>query len=180
MGTPLSSVAKEVGSLRNARSATALTLPAHCWNFMPAREIIVRRNPAANEIDGDAGDYLVAAMRDGGKAVHQRQRYGYEHANDQPKPARMQNRSRSRTGESAGQHLAFKADVKNAGAFGIHAGKAGQQQRWTHVLSPNQVLVALALFLTLFVMMPTFQKSYNDGILPLLSKSASRKERGYQ
>jgi flagellar biosynthetic protein FliP len=33
---------------------------------------------------------------------------------------------------------------------------------------PNQVLVSLALFLTLFVMMPTFEKSYQDGIRPLI------------
>lgn len=35
---------------------------------------------------------------------------------------------------------------------------------------PNQVLVALALFLTLFVMMPTFQKSYDDGIKPMIEE----------
>jgi flagellar biosynthetic protein FliP len=33
---------------------------------------------------------------------------------------------------------------------------------------PNQVLVALALFLSLFVMMPTFEKSYEAGIAPLI------------
>jgi flagellar biosynthetic protein FliP len=34
---------------------------------------------------------------------------------------------------------------------------------------PNQVLVGLALFLTLFVMLPTFEKSYEAGIQPLLA-----------
>ncbi len=34
---------------------------------------------------------------------------------------------------------------------------------------PNQVLVGLALFLTLFVMLPTFEKSYEAGIEPLLA-----------
>ena len=34
---------------------------------------------------------------------------------------------------------------------------------------PNQVLVGLALFLTMFVMMPTFEKSWDAGIQPLLA-----------
>ena len=34
---------------------------------------------------------------------------------------------------------------------------------------PNQVLVSLALFLTLFVMMPTMEQAYDDGIKPLLA-----------
>lgn len=34
---------------------------------------------------------------------------------------------------------------------------------------PNQVLIALALFLTLFVMAPTFERAYADGIAPLLA-----------
>ncbi len=33
---------------------------------------------------------------------------------------------------------------------------------------PNAVLVSLALFLTLFIMMPVFQKSYTDGFVPLM------------
>ena len=36
---------------------------------------------------------------------------------------------------------------------------------------PNQVLVGLALFLTLFIMMPTFQKSYDDGIKPMMAET---------
>ena len=34
---------------------------------------------------------------------------------------------------------------------------------------PNQVLISLAMFLTLFIMMPTFQASYQEGIKPLMS-----------
>lgn len=34
---------------------------------------------------------------------------------------------------------------------------------------PNQVLISLALFLTFFIMMPTFQAAYQDGIRPLMS-----------
>ena len=34
---------------------------------------------------------------------------------------------------------------------------------------PNQVLISLALFLTLFIMMPTFQASYQEGIQPLMA-----------
>lgn len=35
---------------------------------------------------------------------------------------------------------------------------------------PNTVLVSLALFLTAFVMAPTFQKAYDDGIGPLIEE----------
>lgn len=38
----------------------------------------------------------------------------------------------------------------------------------TQQTPPNQVLVSLALFLTLFIMMPTFQATYNDAVQPLL------------
>lgn len=41
----------------------------------------------------------------------------------------------------------------------------------TQTTPPNQVLVALALFLTLFVMMPTFQKSYDEGVKPFIAES---------
>jgi flagellar biosynthetic protein FliP len=34
---------------------------------------------------------------------------------------------------------------------------------------PNQVLISLALFLTLFVMMPTLDKAYEEGIRPLVA-----------
>jgi len=33
---------------------------------------------------------------------------------------------------------------------------------------PNQVLISLALFLTMFVMMPTFETAFNTGIKPLI------------
>jgi flagellar biosynthetic protein FliP len=38
----------------------------------------------------------------------------------------------------------------------------------TQQTPPNQVMVSLALFLTLFIMMPTFQATYNDAVQPLL------------
>jgi flagellar biosynthetic protein FliP len=38
----------------------------------------------------------------------------------------------------------------------------------TQQTPPNQVLVSLALFLTLFVMMPTFEKAFETGIQPLI------------
>lgn len=41
---------------------------------------------------------------------------------------------------------------------------------------PNQVLVGLALFLTLFIMMPTFQKSYDEGIKPLIAEQITEEE----
>ena len=36
---------------------------------------------------------------------------------------------------------------------------------------PNAVLISLAMFLTLFIMMPTFQQSYNEGIKPMMNEN---------
>lgn len=41
---------------------------------------------------------------------------------------------------------------------------------------PNMVIVSLAMFLTFFVMAPTFEKSYNDGIAPLIAEKISEEE----
>jgi flagellar biosynthesis protein FliP len=41
---------------------------------------------------------------------------------------------------------------------------------------PNVVLISLALFLTGFVMGPTLQKSYNDGIAPLIAQKLPEQE----
>jgi len=38
----------------------------------------------------------------------------------------------------------------------------------TQQTPPNQVLLSLALFLTMFIMMPTFQTAYDDAIQPLI------------
>ncbi len=46
----------------------------------------------------------------------------------------------------------------------------------TQSTPPNQVLVALALFLTLFIMTPTFEKSYNDGIAPLMAEKVTQEQ----
>ena len=46
----------------------------------------------------------------------------------------------------------------------------------TQQTPPNVVLISLALFLTAFVMTPTFEKSYNDGIAPLISEKIEQKE----
>lgn len=35
---------------------------------------------------------------------------------------------------------------------------------------PNMVMVSLAMFLTAFVMAPTFQKAYDDGVAPLMAE----------
>lgn len=40
----------------------------------------------------------------------------------------------------------------------------------TQQTPPNQVLVSLALFLTVFIMMPTFERAYEDGVLPLIQE----------
>lgn len=41
---------------------------------------------------------------------------------------------------------------------------------------PNQVLISLALFLTAFIMAPAFEKSYNEGVKPLIEESINEKE----
>lgn len=41
---------------------------------------------------------------------------------------------------------------------------------------PNAVLISLAMFLTLFIMMPTFQKSYDLGIKPLMNEDIEEME----
>lgn len=41
---------------------------------------------------------------------------------------------------------------------------------------PNPVLISLALFLTAFIMMPTLQQSYQEGILPLIEEKISEQE----
>src|ERR1700741_1189466 len=46
----------------------------------------------------------------------------------------------------------------------LRAALGGQQT------PPNMVLVSLAMFLTAFVMAPTFQKAYDDGIAPLMAE----------
>ncbi len=35
---------------------------------------------------------------------------------------------------------------------------------------PNQVLVSLALFLTMFIMAPAFEKAYDEGVVPLMNE----------
>ena len=41
---------------------------------------------------------------------------------------------------------------------------------------PNTVMISLAMFLTLFIMMPTFQSAYNQGILPLINEDVTEME----
>ncbi|MFZ4126120.1 MAG: flagellar type III secretion system pore protein FliP, partial [Rickettsiales bacterium] len=46
----------------------------------------------------------------------------------------------------------------------------------TATTPPNQVLLALAMFLTFFIMAPTFKASYEEGILPLVEERISEEE----
>ncbi|MCH9845197.1 MAG: flagellar type III secretion system pore protein FliP [Alphaproteobacteria bacterium] len=41
---------------------------------------------------------------------------------------------------------------------------------------PNNVLVSLALFMTLFIMQPVFEQIYNDGLQPLLAEEIDEQE----
>jgi flagellar biosynthesis protein FliP len=46
----------------------------------------------------------------------------------------------------------------------------------TQTTPPNQVLMSLALFLTLFIMAPTFEKAYEDGVLPLIEEEITEEQ----
>jgi flagellar biosynthesis protein FliP len=52
----------------------------------------------------------------------------------------------------------------------LRAALGGQQT------PPNMVMVSLAMFLTAFVMAPTFQQSYEDGIAPLMAAQITEQE----
>lgn len=41
---------------------------------------------------------------------------------------------------------------------------------------PNGVIISLALFLTLFIMMPVFEESYNKGVVPLIEEKINEQE----
>ena len=41
---------------------------------------------------------------------------------------------------------------------------------------PNSVLISLALFLTAFIMSPTFEKVYNDAIVPLINEKITEQQ----
>lgn len=46
----------------------------------------------------------------------------------------------------------------------------------TQQTPPNTVLISLAMFLTLFIMMPTFQASYDQGVKPLMAGEIAEME----
>jgi flagellar biosynthetic protein FliP len=41
---------------------------------------------------------------------------------------------------------------------------------------PNMVMISLALFMTFFIMTPTLNKAYNEGIVPLINEEISEQE----
>ncbi len=46
----------------------------------------------------------------------------------------------------------------------------------TQQTPPNQVLISLSLFLTFFIMMPTFEKAYDTGIKPMIEEEITEIE----
>ena len=46
----------------------------------------------------------------------------------------------------------------------------------TQQTPPNQVLISLALFLTMFIMAPTFQRVYEEALMPYFNKQIDEKE----
>ncbi len=106
---------------RQRRRAAALMEPGLAEDDGGAR---------GDEVDGDAGDDLVAALGDRGKAVTRRQARPRRARRKQAEPGGAgDGRDARRTREGGGQHLAFEADVEDPGALGIEAGEAGEQQR---------------------------------------------------
>ena len=51
-----------------------------------------------------------------------------------------------------------------------------RQAMGTATAPPNQVLVGLALFLTIFIMSPVFSQVYNDAIVPMQNETITSKE----
>ena len=46
----------------------------------------------------------------------------------------------------------------------------------TQQTPPNQVLIALSMFLTMFIMAPVFEKAYEDGLVPLMAEEITEEE----
>lgn len=46
----------------------------------------------------------------------------------------------------------------------------------TQTAPPNTVIVGLALFMTAFIMQPTFEKSWNEGLKPMINEEIDEKE----
>ena len=46
----------------------------------------------------------------------------------------------------------------------------------TQQTPPNQVLVSLALFMTFFIMMPTFERAYDTGVKPMIEEEITEFE----
>ncbi len=46
----------------------------------------------------------------------------------------------------------------------------------TQTTPPNQVIIGLALFLTAFIMAPVFEKSYYEGVLPLIEEEITEEQ----
>ncbi|NRB10081.1 MAG: flagellar type III secretion system pore protein FliP [Rickettsiaceae bacterium] len=61
--------------------------------------------------------------------------------------------------------------VRIAIVFSILRSALGLQQT-----PPNQVLISLALFLTFFIMSPTLEQAYDEGLRPMLEESITEEE----
>ena len=102
------------------RGSPALTEPVLCDEHCQA---------GGEEVDRDARDQLVAAERDRGEPVHEAQQHGGEDARTETEPHRTRDRGDRGGKEGGDQHLAFEADVDDAGALGEEPREAGEQKR---------------------------------------------------
>ncbi len=84
----------------------------------------------SQEIEGHAGNGLVALEIDRGQAVNTREHQGCADAGQQAKPGRTGDGGHGCRREGAGEQLALEADIDNAGPLGIEAGQRRQDQRY--------------------------------------------------
>ena len=87
------------------------------------------RHAEREDVHRDAGDDLLAAMGDAGKAVNERQHDGGGERGGQPRPGRAGERGDRGGGESPGQQLALQPDIDDAGALGHQPGHGAEDER---------------------------------------------------
>jgi len=111
---------QEAAVLRDRGRAPALAVPGMAQN---------RRQPRGQRIDGDAGDDLVAALRDGGVAMHEAEQDRRRDAGGQPHRRAARGERGRGGGEGGRQHLSLQPDVDDPGALRPKPREAGADQR---------------------------------------------------
>ena len=97
-----------------------------CANHWMPRKVV---RPAASMLMATPAMSLVALEGDGGDALEAGGADRDAEAGEEAEPDVAGDRGDGGSAEGGGQHLALEADVEDAGALGIEAGEAGEQQR---------------------------------------------------